>query len=762
MNSICHFFLIRAVALAAVVLSGVSVRAVDPPHLTASVCGSCHFPHVAAGADLTTVAGNANLCMSCHTAGGSASTRPFVSADQALPWPGLAAGTSPAGTSHRWDASAAGHLVYLGGAVTPSTGTIFSSGVYTGAYAKTYTLQITTAGAVGTAQFGWSATTPGGGSGANLVTGTNVPLDAGVLLTFVDGTNVSFQTGDRWNLFVRSDLRNPTNAILLQHMTNGVATCSACHDEHSEAMQPFDAAAQPYVTNLAGILTSGTNRHFMRVPNNFNQLCNDCHAARNVTNAAAGSHPVGIKFSADTTHKLPTQLPLEVGSTNLGCLTCHKIHHGPDADGKLLLLTNSVTLCNDCHTLSSAATPGAHFAGTNSATLWPGGKYGSLMPARTDPNDRGSCLNCHPAHGWPTNAANPTLHFEHLLADYQENFCYTCHGTNGPAAKLVGGSFTNRIHHPVGNADSLRRTGRSVECVDCHNPHKALAGSHVYTATATATRNNVANAPSLRGVDGVAFNYSGLTNFQAVATNRFTYIPKTTGVTNDYQICFKCHSGYFWRTGTPPSGITTNGTAANPVETDLAQEFNPNNKSGHPIVTGLDNYPNSIAVGAATLKKGLLAAAMKAPWNVNVGQQTMMCSDCHDATTTNYVASAAQGPHGSAFNFMLRGPNGNNWPNVQNSAFSTSCCANCHNNSSTTYHGGDHNSTRCYACHIVVPHGGKMSRLMASTTGMPVRYAYNNSLANVSLTAFTKTTATGYGSGNCGGCGEHSSGTEKW
>jgi len=510
MNSTCHFFLIRAVALAAVVLSGVSVRAVDPPHLTASVCGSCHFPHVAAGADLTTVAGNANLCMSCHTAGGSASTRPFVSADQALPWPGLAAGTSPAGTSHRWDASAAGHLVYLGGAAMPSTGTIFSSGVYTGVYAKTYTLQISMSGPVGMARFGWTATTPGGGSGANVLTGTNVLLDAGVLMTFVNGTNVSFQTGDRWNLFVRSDLRNPTNATLLTYMTNGVATCSACHDEHSEAVPPFDSVVSAY----SGPGT-GTNRHFMRVPNNFNQLCNDCHAARNVTNAVAGSHPVEIKFAADTKHRLPTQLPLEAGSTNFGCLTCHKIHHGPDADGKLLRLASSVALCNDCHTLSDTAS--AHFSVTNSATLWPGGKFGSLMPARTDPNDRGTCVNCHAVHGWPTNSVASTVHYEHLLADYEENFCYTCHGTNGPAAKLVYADFQKAYRHPVVDSDSLRRSGRSVECSDCHNSHKAKAGSHVYTSTATAFRNTITNAPSLIGVSGVVVDYSSLTNFQAPA-----------------------------------------------------------------------------------------------------------------------------------------------------------------------------------------------------------------------------------------------------
>ena len=85
-----------------------SVGASDPPHDTVAGCGSCHMAHHAAGPTLTTNAVIANLCMSCHTSGGSASGRAFASVDQALTWPG--AGTNAAGTSHRWDSGAAGRL----------------------------------------------------------------------------------------------------------------------------------------------------------------------------------------------------------------------------------------------------------------------------------------------------------------------------------------------------------------------------------------------------------------------------------------------------------------------------------------------------------------------------------------------------------------------------------------------------------------------------------------------------------------------------
>ena len=205
-------------------------------------------------------------------------------------------------------------------------------------------------------------------------------------------------------------------------------------------------------------------------------------------------------------------------------------------------------------------------------------------------------------------------------------------------------------------------------------PSGATGQSLSTTSATTAANGQASSTLTLGNVAGtyiVTATSTGLTGspvtFTATATAG-NYIV-LAAATNEYQICFKCHTAYSWG-ATPPNGNSPNGSAANPVMTDIAQEFSPKNLSGHPITTGLNNYSNSKA------PKALLAAALKAPWNVNVGTQTMMCSDCHDATTTNYVASAAQGPHGSANQYILRGPNAANWPNV--TSFATSWSANCH------------------------------------------------------------------------------------
>lgn len=744
------------------------------------------------------------MCQTCHISGGSASGKALPQSSQALPWPGLPSNITPSGTSHRWDSSTAGHVTFMGGASTNSTGTLTPGGAYTGAYAKVYMITITNEGNVGTARFNWSTTPFGTGAGTNIATAsTPYSLDEGESLSFANGTGTSFRANDKWYIYVRPDIQNPTNPVLLLRMTNGFFYCSTCHDQHNQVNPPFDPLAPAY----AGTNT-GAGRHYMRITNDTEQLCVDCHAARNVTNDLQGSHVVGVVLNnyTGTFYQATTNLPLEKGTGKVRCLTCHKMHFASANDGDLLRKTNSLNLCVECHILADTATPAAHFSTTNNMTLWPGGQYGTTFPQRTNSADQGTCVNCHIPHGWPV-ATNTASHYPFLLVDYEDNLCMTCHDTNGPAIKQVQLDFAKTTHHPVSDAE--QKNGRTTECLDCHNTHKAQIGPYVYTNIATSLRNRVSNP--IKGVSGVTVNYSGLTNWQTVATNLYTFIPKATGntnsigATNEYQICFKCHTGYSFGTNAP-AGITaiyTNGTIAltngsatvtgtgtswqsgltrawirtvtgntnyqitnfvsatslgiapaytGPnvsgqayvitLETDIAQEFSPYNKSGHPIIIGLDGYSNSATVGG---RKGLLAGSLKVGWTNNIGQQTMACSDCHN---TDAASPAAQGPHGSAAQFMLRGPNVT-WPNT--TSFSGSFCANCHNDTFAPDggHGGHHGSAGCYACHIVIPHGGRMSRLIGDRETMPARYAWQNNLANMQVRSFIKTTTNGYGKGNC-------------
>jgi|GEM_PF-1258169 len=761
--------------------------ALDPPHnfVTNSIdCSNCHTAHKTlsgpgfAGLIPRNEPAITNLCLSCHVSGGSATNKPFADNDQAYPSPGLPTGVTATGTSHRWDSGASGHVEAVG---TPlSTGTVQSglqSGTsFTARYAKTYTITTTGTGTT----FSWNCrrwptdTDLACGSGTGNATGTTL-LNDNITVTFTG----PFVAADQWRIYVRPDINQPdavNQAADYPYMNprifDGKITCSACHNQHLQTATPFDSTAPAY-----GGPGTGANRHFQRVNNDTDQMCKDCHSVRNVGTLSGQtgnlSHPVGVTIPAGL-YKTPTTLPLDKSTPTqkVQCMSCHKPHFfspSPTNDGTLLRVSNHTTLCTDCHTNSDTVTPAAHLNATT-GVLWPGGQYGSDFPQITDTTKRGFCTNCHQPHGWPDNVT-PSQDFPTLLVDREENLCYTCHDTNGPAGRNAQSLFINpkTIRHPV--LDSEQAPGRSVECTDCHNAHKTTGQAHTYSTTADLNRNQVSNA--IKGVLGWAVNYTGLGNFVAPAAGNYSDVNPAV---YEYQICFKCHSGKSWSFGTPPNGLSPNGTVATPVQTDLAQEFSPNNKSGHPIVTGLNSYPNS------GVPKALTAAGMSAPWSTNLGTQTMMCSDCHN---TDAASPAAQGPHGSAVNFMLRGPNVY-WPtnsagakynlgnNTSGTAFLAGLfCLNCHpmrpttttwvNNVHTEHSGPQGNFTpdrnACVSCHIVIPHGGKVSRLIATrTAGLPARYAYSNTTTNVWVTAFIKAASpTGYATGNCSnaGCSGH-------
>ncbi|MEW6378758.1 MAG: hypothetical protein AB1611_04005 [bacterium] len=158
--------------------------------------------------------------------------------------------------------------------------------------------------------------------------------------------------------------------------------------------------------------------------------------------------------------------------------------------------------------------------------------------------------------------------------------------------------------------------------------------------------------------------------------------------------------------------------------------------------------------------------------------KTLMCSDCH--SNNEISGTSAQGPHGSTVKWMLKGRN-RAWPTLSASENGTGTgtlrkigntaapnhrsvkdgnpdgnglfCLNCHSTVSfsknkygvqdgTNIHlihaAGWPDGPECVRCHILVPHGGKLSRLIGDRSTMPSRYAFNNDLSNMWITKFSK------------------------
>ena len=482
--------------------------AVDPPHdfttLPDDPCASCHIPHESPGGSLTTVTGNANLCISCHNPGGPASALPFDDADQALPAPGLPPATTPSGNSHRWDSGPSGWVEVDAGNTSP--GTVTSGGAFTGRFSKTYTLTIVAPGDVGVATFSWVATTPPGGSGGPTLTAAGVALDEGVTVTFTDGaSSPAFVAGDQWRLYVRTDLNNPTAPKLQVRLEDGKIMCSTCHNQHSQKEDPFtrhNDSPPPY--SGPG---DGAGRHFQRVDNDANQMCVDCHSARDVGSSSLGSHPVGpategacLTCHGDSFTNFPDQdiTPVKTGSgagMAIVCLSCHAPHDptgalGLTTDGTLVRQANINTLCTNCHQLADTATPASHLHPVT-GVLWPGGQYGSSFPEITDGGKTGFCTNCHQPHGWPESLTSAD-DYPTLLVETSSELCITCH--DGAPASDEMADFSSPLwvtdgaglldntdlntRHDVLSADQMR-SGTDLACTDCHDPHTATPAQKI-------------------------------------------------------------------------------------------------------------------------------------------------------------------------------------------------------------------------------------------------------------------------------------------
>jgi len=621
--------------------------ALDPPHDTSRNinCINCHTPHGAAGGSITRVAGNPNLCMSCHVPAGLASNRPFADSDQALP------GIS--GTSHRWDSGPSGHVKANDGNV--SSGTMRSGGAFSGRIERVYTITITSSGDSGVALYNWN---DNAGNSGNGISGTGVVLDQGLLLNFIDGAySPAFVLNDSWTLRVRTDLRLPDLDIPAERQmglrlaeitrnpdrsfntTNAKVVCSVCHDQHSQENAAFDPLA-PVFTGAG----TGEGRHFQREPNELNQMCRTCHSPRDVQSSAEGSHPIRVTIPPGE-FQAPALLPLD-GNAEVACMSCHMPHNsdsgganGGAGDG-YLLRDHINTICLQCHTLADTAA-GSHF-NLQTGVLWPGGQYGSSLPAHSA-EKRGACINCHWPHGWPDDETQ-TVDFSRLWVerydtsstgadpDDAEDLCYTCHDA-APATTNIRADFdkgtngTSIFHHPV--MDSEQSAGRSVECVDCHNPHKARADNR------------------LAGVTGVDLNGNAA----------------GPGTTNDREIvqqelCFKCHGDSF------------NSTRALTSNKRLDFSISAANSGYHPVTQPGRGQSANLA---AQLRGGLTTASV------------LRCTDCHNSDATAATPGAVidnagltQGPHGSTSAPILRA------------------------NFNTNFSGSgwnDNNAAMCFICH---------------------------------------------------------------
>lgn len=561
--------------------------------------------------------------------------------------------------------------------------------------------------------------------------------------------------------------------------------CATCHDPHLSDQNKNNGNAKFLRMNRFQVDQPGGGA--------FNQandiICLACHSkgegawafsAHANKDVATQLYKPGAAQTREFPSSLDTPANSEPAVWQVACLNCHDTH--TTAGARRLLREGSdqgaipkpamEQTCFQCH---SAAAESAVVYTAESATAVPDIKsefaLARSMPITRD--DSGTGTEAHAIGG-----------------TFDDGYAgANCGKTVGNCGKDM---VESRAALGVGNTER-----RHAECSDCHNPHrvikaqtglpgtlsaantKAKAGTHVHDTTNTYVHTNIISGV-LRGSFGVEPVYPS-NSFHAMPASfavkrgdpgaNTSTLASQPYVTREYQICLKCHSNY----GYSDDNLYPNG-ATRPQMPDTAGPLTAKNSNGHTNFTRYTNQAkefqapatHAVQIGGGSLGNdgGTGTAASNSnnhrswhpvmaptgrtsrpssgflqPWNNTgaLGNQTMLCSDCHgSATAQGSVIPAGNtlnengkpwGPHGSGNNFLLKGDY--NTSSGEGQA-STTLCFKCHDSSRyagssggtgfSTDRGDGHavhadkidNPMKCNYCHVAVPHGWKNRGLLVN------------------------------------------------
>ena len=178
---------------------------------------------------------------------------------------------------------------------------------------------------------------------------------------------------------------------------------------------------------------------------------------------------------------------------------------------------------------------------------------------------------------------------------------------------------------------------RHSACVDCHNPHSSdstasvmtpLPGSLGWTASGRVI-----------GATGVEVSNGGAAT---APTYRLLGRP-SGGTTREYQLCFKCHSGY--------TTIDNTGFESRPSMwwLDKGVELNPANPSFHPVEGAGTNQTPAMALSLTGTSPSVSDGLELKLWSFST-QDTVRCTNCHASDPRDVNAGAGQDspPHVSS------------------------------------------------------------------------------------------------------------------
>lgn len=483
------------------------------------------------------------------------------------------------------------------------------------------------------------------------------------------GLTKQYQTSHRWDgsdtvpaAGAQPPLSPDLNANDLRGRTNNELACVRCHSQHVNA-----------------------NGNFLRIANDQDQLCLDCHRSRNVSSHLQGSHPVNIDYTAVT------------GSFNKPPLNANPANPSSDLNAKLTAAGGKL-LCSTCH--------GMHFTDSRSSTVDGSANFANLSTGdgyllRTDrrgatvlsgqPDKLNICTNCHAGKknhnvkGQDVQCSD--CHGAHV--EYDPNDPTNSKGTN---AYLIRRNIT-RAGQPgqiffryTGSQREYKNADGNGVCQACHAvpaPGGSYPPEHASSDPAVCNKCHFHNSisgsfsgtcASCHGFPPITATIGGPTGLATPATNASASPgAHETHAKNRGMACITCHNGYKSK-AMPSSSIDIgfavnaanfpgfNGSATGGTYTNTNTLAAPYAFSGAVSTTGANQTCATIYCHGATLTGGssttptwtaanqaacgtchgvsaasppTTAGHLRHAGSGAAGRLALACSICHGATTDN-------------------------------------------------------------------------------------------------------------------------------
>ncbi|MDO8848073.1 MAG: cytochrome c3 family protein [Coriobacteriia bacterium] len=563
-------------------------------------------------------------------------------------------------------------------------------------------------------------------------------------------------------------------------------SCVSCHMDHTAWEGPGNA----YNLRNSGLVDNPT------ASNTDEDLCLSCHSytlSYRIYRSADGTNPtpdgqadnalystavmrVEDEYWAASPHNYPANTYFADSSQFVGnCAKCHGTLE-PGQYTETLPYSFTVHYSPEQRLLNALGQDRTSLAAPQTAAI----------------NEEDMCFRCHSNSTDKLGASDHDYYGTQPMSTANRAIGEQMDPANNVFGHKPATYYKEHLISSIDEPQAYLSANKHVECADCHNHHIVGKSRHVY-----GTDNRVSDA--IQGVRGIGFAPGKLVSLALLnypsTINYVDELEYKQWATYEYEVCFKCHSsantnlaswggdmvwdywnGSAWAVGTNPAVDNW---------TNVAQDFNVGNNSRHPVFATLSgSYYATTDATTMTFISGYADVLSRGTSDLEAGQvsngwepdSTMVCSDCHgdsDAPIamvwngTDWVPNepavlaVPQGPHGSSVRFSLRGP-ATDWPtrsdngalirlvDLSDANYNGLFCANCHpkarittNRAHSAATGLDkHGGQACIYCHTLVPHGGKVSRLIGDHETMPARLAYQGDLNYMKMSSYIKGAST--------------------